>query len=59
MARYVEFALANEFYLIAESFKVNIHKIVDACNYNYPRLNLRVPGPNVGGPCLYKDVGSY
>jgi len=55
MARYVEFALANEFYLIAESFKVNIHKIVDACNYNYPRLNLRVPGPNVGGPCLYKD----
>ena len=55
MARYVEFALANEFYLIAESFGANIHKIIDACNYNYPRLNLPVPGPNVGGPCLYKD----
>jgi len=55
MARYVEFALANEFYLIAESFGANIHKIIDACNYNYPRLNLPMPGPNVGGPCLYKD----
>lgn len=55
MARYVEFALANEFYLIAESFGGNIHKIIDACNYNYPRLNLPVPGPNVGGPCLHKD----
>ncbi len=55
MARYVEFAVANEFYLIAEQFGVNIHKIIDACSYNYPRLNIPVPGPNVGGPCLYKD----
>jgi len=55
MTRYVEFALANEFYLIAESFGANIHKIIDACNYNYPRLNLPTPGPNVGGPCLHKD----
>jgi len=55
VSRYVEFALANEFYLIAESFGANIHKIIDACNYNYPRLNLPIPGPNVGGPCLYKD----
>lgn len=55
MARYAEFALANEFYLIAESFGANIHKIINACNYNYPRLDLPVPGPNVGGPCLYKD----
>jgi UDP-N-acetyl-D-mannosaminuronic acid dehydrogenase len=55
MARYVEFALANEFYLIAESFGANIHKIIDACNYNYPRLHVPNPGPNVGGPCLYKD----
>lgn len=55
MARYAEFALANEFYLIADSFGANIHKIIDACNYHYPRLNLPRPGPNVGGPCLYKD----
>lgn len=55
MSRYVEFALANEFYLIADSFGANIHKIIDACNYNYPRQKLPLPGPNVGGPCLFKD----
>ncbi|MFC2048069.1 nucleotide sugar dehydrogenase [Chloroflexota bacterium] len=55
MTRYVRFALANEFYLIADSFGANIHRIIDACNYHYPRLNLPRPGPNVGGPCLYKD----
>ena len=55
VSRYVGFALANEFYLIAESLGANIHKTIDACNYNYPRLNIPVPGPNVGGPCLYKD----
>jgi len=55
MARYVKFALVNEFYLIADSFGANIHKIIDACNYHYPRLDIPTPGPNVGGPCLYKD----
>lgn len=55
MARYVRFALVNEFYLISDSFGANIHKIIDACNYHYPRLDIPAPGPNVGGPCLYKD----
>jgi len=55
MTRYVEFALANEYYLIADSYNANIHKIIDACNFDYPRLNIPSPGPNVGGPCLYKD----
>ncbi len=55
MARYVSFALANEFYLIADSFGANAHEIIRACNEGYPRLDLPRPGPNVGGPCLYKD----
>ena len=55
MARYVSFALANEFYLIGNLYDANINRIIDACNYDYPRLNLPTPGPNVGGPCLYKD----
>ncbi len=55
MARYVEFALANEFYLIAQSYGANIHRILDAANRDYPRLRVANPGPNVGGPCLYKD----
>lgn len=55
MARYVEFALANEFYLLAESYGANIHRILDAATKDYPRLRVPSPGPNVGGPCLYKD----
>ncbi|RKY15372.1 MAG: hypothetical protein DRP82_01890 [Planctomycetota bacterium] len=55
LTRYVLFALANECYLIAESFGVNINKIIDAYSKDYPRFGLPVPGPNVGGPCLYKD----
>ena len=55
MTRYVTFALANEFHLIASTFGVNINTIIDACNSGYLRLNLPGPGPNVGGPCLYKD----
>ncbi|HZH97410.1 MAG TPA: nucleotide sugar dehydrogenase [Fimbriimonadaceae bacterium] len=55
MARYVGFALANEFHLICDTFGANACRVIDACNKDYPRLNLPVPGPNVGGPCLYKD----
>lgn len=55
MARYVSFALANEFYIIGDTFGANMHKVINACNKEYPRLNLPRPGPNVGGPCLYKD----
>jgi UDP-N-acetyl-D-mannosaminuronic acid dehydrogenase len=55
MARYVGFALANEFHMIADLYGANINKIIDACNDNYPRLSLPNPGPNVGGPCLFKD----
>jgi UDP-N-acetyl-D-mannosaminuronic acid dehydrogenase len=55
MSRYVGFALANEFHLICESFGANACRIIDACNKDYPRLSLPVPGPNVGGPCLQKD----
>lgn len=55
MTRYVSFALANEFHMIADLHGANINKIIDACNDDYPRLNLPGPGPNVGGPCLFKD----
>lgn len=56
MTRYVNFALANEFYMLADKFGVNINNIIDGAKYEYPRLEgLPTPGPNVGGPCLFKD----
>ncbi len=55
MARYTAFAVANEFYLIADQYQANIHRIFDACGYDYPRFNLPTPGANVSGPCLFKD----
>lgn len=59
MWRYLTFAAANEFYLIADSFAsqhdVNINKILDITGQDYPRFDAPSPGANVGGPCLTKD----
>jgi len=61
MARYVEFALANEFYMLAdrlstEEDRIDMHKVIETAKEDYPRLaHLPLPGPNVGGPCLFKD----
>lgn len=56
MYRYVTIALANEFYMIGQEYRnVDVHKITKAINLDYPRMNLPLPGPNVGGPCLFKD----
>lgn len=59
MWRYLTFAAANEFYLIADTFathhEVNIHRILDRTKQDYPRFDAPSPGANVGGPCLTKD----
>jgi UDP-N-acetyl-D-mannosaminuronic acid dehydrogenase len=55
MYRYVTFAFANEMWMIGEKHGVDIDKVIDACNYDYPRMDVPHPGPNVGGPCLFKD----
>jgi UDP-N-acetyl-D-mannosaminuronic acid dehydrogenase len=52
--RYVNFALANQFALIAEHYGVDAHKAIRAANDSYKRANIPLPGPS-GGPCLYKD----
>ena len=55
MARYVQFAFANEVYLLAETWGANVHRLIEGVNLEYPRAAIARPGPNVGGPCLYKD----
>lgn len=55
MFRYVTFALANEFWMIGEKQGVDMHRIINAVNHGYERNAIPLPGPNVGGPCLFKD----
>jgi len=54
--RYLEFAIANQFYMIAESKGVDFYKIFDAIRYDYPRAKgYKSPGL-AAGPCLFKDT---
>lgn len=55
MYRYVNIALANEFYMIASGQGVDAHKVIKSVNLDYPRMAMPLPGPNAAGPCLFKD----
>ena len=56
IARYVHFALANQFALIADTFGANIYEIRRMANHNYPRSHLAMPAsPRV--PVYAKILG--
>lgn len=54
MYRYIDFAIGNEFMMIAESYGCNIYEVLKLVNKDYKRGNLKSPG-FTGGPCLVKD----
>ena len=54
MYRYIDFAVANEFMMIAAQHQRDIYPILDAVNTGYKRGGIKAPGLT-GGPCLYKD----
>jgi UDP-N-acetyl-D-mannosaminuronic acid dehydrogenase len=54
MYRYIDFAIANEFMMIAQQHGQEISEIVELVNRDYKRGGLKSPGLT-GGPCLYKD----
>jgi len=54
MYRYINFAIANEFMVLADNFHKDIYEIVNLVNYKYKRGGLSLPGLT-GGPCLFKD----
>ncbi len=56
ISRYVHFAVANQFAIIADTFGANIYKIRELANFRYPRSNLAMPG-FTAGTCLRKDFG--
>ena len=53
--RDVRFAYANEIALISERLGMDVDEIIHAANIHYPRNNIPVPSPGVGGACLSKD----
>jgi UDP-N-acetyl-D-mannosaminuronic acid dehydrogenase len=54
--RYIEFAAANQFYMIAKAAGVDYQRVLNAMKHNYPRSR-HMPRPGfTAGPCLFKDT---
>ncbi len=54
--RYMKFAIANQFLVIAESAGLDYQTVYDAITRDYPRA-ADLPGPGfAAGPCLLKDT---
>jgi UDP-N-acetyl-D-mannosaminuronic acid dehydrogenase len=54
--RYLKFAVANQFYMVAEAKGLDFYRIRDAMTRNYPRAK-DLPGAGfAAGPCLFKDA---
>ena len=54
--RYIQFAAANQFYMIAESAGLSYARILEGLKQDYPRMR-DLPGPGfAAGPCLMKDT---
>ena len=54
--RYIQFAVANQFYMISNNFGVDYDKVRDAMREGYERAH-SVPGAGfAAGPCLLKDT---
>ncbi len=54
--RYIRFAAANQFYMMANDFGLDFERIRTALAHNYPRA-ADMPGAGLAaGPCLFKDT---
>jgi UDP-N-acetyl-D-mannosaminuronic acid dehydrogenase len=54
--RYIKFAAANQFWMMANDFGLDFDRIRHAITHDYPRA-ADMPGPGfAAGPCLFKDT---
>jgi UDP-N-acetyl-D-mannosaminuronic acid dehydrogenase len=54
--RYIRFAAANQFFMMANDFGLDFERIRSALAHNYPRA-ADMPGAGLAaGPCLFKDT---
>lgn len=54
--RYINFAISNQFYMMAERFGVDFMRIHAAVTSDYPRMEGFARSGFTGGPCLLKDT---
>ncbi len=54
--RYINFAISNQFYMIANDHGLDFYKIHDAMVKDYPRLKAFAKAGFAAGPCLFKDT---
>lgn len=54
--RYISFAIANQFFMLADRADVDFNRVWHGVRHNYPRM-ANVPAPGfTAGPCLFKDT---
>jgi UDP-N-acetyl-D-mannosaminuronic acid dehydrogenase len=54
--RYLNFAISNQFYVLAESYGLDFYRIYDAVTRRYPRMKSFARAGFAAGPCLLKDT---
>jgi UDP-N-acetyl-D-mannosaminuronic acid dehydrogenase len=54
--RYITFAVANQFYMVASDYDLDFYKILHAVTHNYPRGADMPSAGFAAGPCLFKDT---
>jgi UDP-N-acetyl-D-mannosaminuronic acid dehydrogenase len=54
--RYITFAISNQFYLMAQHFDADFHRIYQALRDGYPRMQAFARPGFAAGPCLLKDT---
>lgn len=55
--RYIQFAAANEFYMLSRKYGVDYEDLRAAVGYRYPRCDGLARSGLAAGPCLPKDTG--
>lgn len=54
--RYMQFAISNQFFMLATNAGLDYSRILDGMKYNYSRMQ-SMPGAGfAAGPCLFKDT---
>jgi len=54
--RYLNFAISNQFYIIAQNYGLDFYRIHDAVTRDYPRMKSFAKPGFAAGPCLLKDT---